>query len=91
LVDRPTLSSRPIAQPMGHPWQHPSHQCLPRPCEDDQRNAVSLANKQGREKGREEGALSMQKTIAMNLLSTMDNNAIAQMTGLSLADVEALR
>jgi predicted transposase/invertase (TIGR01784 family) len=53
----------------------------------DQRNAVSLANKQGRE----EGALSMQKTIAMNLLSTMDNNAIAQMTGLSLADVEALR
>jgi predicted transposase/invertase (TIGR01784 family) len=53
----------------------------------DQRNAVSLANKQGRE----EGALSMQKTIAMNLLSTMDNAAIAQMTGLSLADVEALR
>jgi predicted transposase/invertase (TIGR01784 family) len=57
----------------------------------DQRNAVSLANKQGREEGREEGALSMQKTIAMNLLSTMDNNAIVQMTGLSLADVEALR
>jgi predicted transposase/invertase (TIGR01784 family) len=53
----------------------------------DQRNAVSLANKQGRE----EGASSMQKTIAMNLLSTMDNAAIAQMTGLSLADVEALR
>jgi predicted transposase/invertase (TIGR01784 family) len=53
----------------------------------DQRNAISLANKQGRE----EGALSMQKTIAMNLLSTMDNNAIAQMTGLSLAEVEALR
>jgi predicted transposase/invertase (TIGR01784 family) len=57
----------------------------------DQRNAISLANKQGREKGREEGALSMQKTIAMNLLSTMDNAAIAQMTRLSLADVEALR
>jgi predicted transposase/invertase (TIGR01784 family) len=57
----------------------------------DQRNAVSFANKQGREKGREEGALSMQKTIAMNLLSTMDNAAIAQMTGLSPADVEALR
>jgi predicted transposase/invertase (TIGR01784 family) len=57
----------------------------------DQRNAISLANKQGREEGREEGASSMQKTIAMNLLSTMDNAAIAQMTGLSLADVEALR
>jgi predicted transposase/invertase (TIGR01784 family) len=57
----------------------------------DQRNAISLANKQGREEGREEGASSMQKTIAMNLLSTMDNTAIAQMTGLSLADVEALR
>jgi predicted transposase/invertase (TIGR01784 family) len=57
----------------------------------DQRNAISLANKQGREEGREEGALSMQKNIAMNLLSTMDNTAIAQMTGLSLADVESLR
>jgi hypothetical protein len=57
----------------------------------DQRNAVSLANKQGREEGREEGALSMQKTIAMNLLSSMDNTAIAQMTGLSIAEVEALQ
>jgi predicted transposase/invertase (TIGR01784 family) len=57
----------------------------------DQRNAISLANKQGREAGREEGALSMQKTIALNLLATLDNAAIAQMTGLSLADVEALR
>jgi predicted transposase/invertase (TIGR01784 family) len=57
----------------------------------DQRNAISLANKQGREEGREEGASSMQKNIAMNLLSTMDSAAIAQMTGLSLADVEALR
>jgi predicted transposase/invertase (TIGR01784 family) len=61
----------------------------------DQRNAISLAAKQGlekgREEGREEGALSMQKTIALNLLSTLDNATIAQMTGLSLADVEALR
>jgi predicted transposase/invertase (TIGR01784 family) len=53
----------------------------------DQRNAISLANRQGRE----EGALSMQKSIAINLLSTMDNAAIANLTGLSLEDVEALR
>jgi hypothetical protein len=33
----------------------------------------------------------MQKTIAMNLLSSMDNTAIAQMTGLNIAEVEALR
>jgi predicted transposase/invertase (TIGR01784 family) len=53
----------------------------------DQRNAISLANKQGQA----EGALSMQKTIATKLLATMDNTAIAQMTGLSIADVQALR
>jgi predicted transposase/invertase (TIGR01784 family) len=61
----------------------------------DQRNAIALASRQalekGREEGKEEGALSMQKTIAINLLSTLDNATIAQMTGLSLAEVEALR
>jgi predicted transposase/invertase (TIGR01784 family) len=69
----------------------------------DQRNAISLASKQalkkgreegrkeGREEGKEEGALSMQKTIAINLLATLDNATIAQMTGLSLEEVEALR
>ncbi|NJM44947.1 MAG: Rpn family recombination-promoting nuclease/putative transposase [Alkalinema sp. RU_4_3] len=57
----------------------------------DQRNAISLANRQGREKGREEGALSMQKSIAINLLSTMDNAAIASLTGLTIEAVEALR
>ncbi len=61
----------------------------------DQRNAISLAQKQGqaigREAGREEGALAMQKAIAMNLLATMDNTAIASLTGLSLEAVEGLR
>jgi predicted transposase/invertase (TIGR01784 family) len=61
----------------------------------DQRNALSLAVKQGlaqgREEGREEGTLSTQKAIAVNLLAVMDNAAIAQTTGLSLAEVEALR
>jgi predicted transposase/invertase (TIGR01784 family) len=57
----------------------------------DQRNAISLANKQGREKGRAEGALSMQKTIATNLLSTLDDAAIANLTGLTLEEVAALR
>jgi predicted transposase/invertase (TIGR01784 family) len=53
----------------------------------DQLNAISLANKQGRE----EGALSMQKNIAMKLLTTLDNAAIAQVTGLTIDEVEALR
>jgi predicted transposase/invertase (TIGR01784 family) len=61
----------------------------------DQRNALSLAAKQGlaqgREEGREEGTLSTQKAIAVNLLAVMDNAAIAQTTGLSLTEVEALR
>jgi predicted transposase/invertase (TIGR01784 family) len=57
----------------------------------DQRNAISLANKQGRAEGREEGALSMQKTIATNLLSTLDDAAIANLTGLTLEAVAALR
>jgi predicted transposase/invertase (TIGR01784 family) len=57
----------------------------------DQRNAISLANKQGRAEGREEGALSMQKTIATNLLSTLDDAAIANLTGLTLEEVAALR
>ncbi len=57
----------------------------------DQRNAISLASKQGRKEGREEGALSMQKTIATNLLSTLDDAAIANLTGLRLEEVAALR
>lgn len=57
----------------------------------DQRNAISLATKQGREKGREEGAASMQKKIAINLLPTMDNAEIVNLTGLTIEDVEALR
>lgn len=57
----------------------------------DQRNAISLATKQGREKGREEGAASMQKKITINLLSTMDNAEIVNLTGLTIEDVEALR
>ncbi len=53
----------------------------------DQRNAISLANKQGRE----EGAFSMQKIIATNLLSTMGNVEIANLTGLTIEDIKALR
>jgi predicted transposase/invertase (TIGR01784 family) len=57
----------------------------------DQRNAIALANRQGREEGREEGAVSMQRSIAMNLLATMDDAAIANLTGLTMEDVAALR
>jgi predicted transposase/invertase (TIGR01784 family) len=69
----------------------------------DQLNAISLASKQGLEqglekgleqgleKGREEGAIAMQKNIAMKLLPTLDNAAIAQVTGLTIDEVEALR
>jgi predicted transposase/invertase (TIGR01784 family) len=53
----------------------------------DQRNAISLATKQGQAAG----ALAMQKLIAVKLLSTMDDATIAQMTGLSIADVKFLR
>jgi predicted transposase/invertase (TIGR01784 family) len=61
----------------------------------DQRGAISLAVKQGlaqgREKAREAGILSAQRAIAINLLGILDNAAIAQTTGLSLAEVETLR
>jgi predicted transposase/invertase (TIGR01784 family) len=65
----------------------------------DQRNAISLAEKQGiqrgrtegRAEGRAEGERSAKLAIARNLLATLDNEAIAQITGLTITEIERLR
>lgn len=57
----------------------------------DQRNALKLARRLGREEGREEGDRNAQLRIAQGLLAMLDAAAIAQATGLSEAEVQALR
>ncbi|MFP4009291.1 MAG: Rpn family recombination-promoting nuclease/putative transposase [Spirulinaceae cyanobacterium] len=61
----------------------------------DQQGAVALGREEGRqqglEEGREEGREEEKRAIARNLLSQFDDNAIAQITGLSLEAVQALR
>ncbi len=73
----------------------------------DQRGAVTYAmkkgmnegkeegrkqgRKQGKEEGKEEGRKEMQRSIAQQLLSTLEDSAISQVTGLSLEDVQAIR
>ena len=49
----------------------------------DQRGAITYAREQGRQ--------TMQRSIAQNLLSTLDNATITQVTGLSLDEVRSLR
>ena len=53
----------------------------------DQRGAVTYA----REQGIEQGSQTMQRSIAQNLLSTLDDATITQVTGLSLDEVRSLR
>jgi predicted transposase/invertase (TIGR01784 family) len=53
----------------------------------DQQGAVTYAE----EKGIEKGGRSMQRSIAQNLLLTLDDATIAQTTGLSLEEVRSLR
>jgi predicted transposase/invertase (TIGR01784 family) len=61
----------------------------------DQRGAISKARKEGVaegiEQGIEQGRRQTQLEIARQLLLVMDNAAIAQLTNLSLADIQALR
>ncbi len=57
----------------------------------DQRGAVTFARKEGRKEGREEGGKEMQRSIAQNLLPTLDDATISQITGLSLEEVRSLR
>ena len=57
----------------------------------DQRGALTYATKEATEKGlkegKEEGRKEMQRSIAQQLLSTLDDSAISQATGLSLEEV----
>ncbi len=53
----------------------------------DQQGAIIYAEEKGMEKGIE----MTQRSIAQKLLSTLDNDSISQITGLSLEDVESLR
>lgn len=73
----------------------------------DQRGAVTYASKKGKEEGREEGrkqgmeegmeegrkegSQEMQRSIAQKSLSTLDDAAISQITGLPLEEVRAIR
>jgi predicted transposase/invertase (TIGR01784 family) len=61
----------------------------------DQRNAITLATKQGLkqglEQGLEQGSRTTQVTIAQNLLAVMDDATISQTTGLSIEQVQSLR
>ena len=57
----------------------------------DQRGAVTYAKEQGIEQGIKQGSQTMQRSIAQQLLSTLDDSTISQATGLSLEDVRSLR
>jgi predicted transposase/invertase (TIGR01784 family) len=69
----------------------------------DQRGAVTYATnkgikegkeeglKEGKEEGLKEGRQEMQRSIAQQLLSTLDDDTISQATGLSLEDIRSLR
>ena len=61
----------------------------------DQRGAITLAAKQnraeGRAEGRVEGRAEEKRAIARRLLASMEDTQIADITGLSLANIQALR
>ena len=61
----------------------------------DQRGAVTYAKeqglKEGLEQGLEQGSQAMQRSIAQQLLSTLDDGMISQATGISLEEVRSLR
>jgi predicted transposase/invertase (TIGR01784 family) len=57
----------------------------------DQRGAITKAIEQGLQQGIEQGASQMQVDIARRLLGVLDDAAISQTTGLSIAQIQALR
>jgi predicted transposase/invertase (TIGR01784 family) len=57
----------------------------------DQRNAIKRAKRQGLEQGVELGSKQKSLEIASNLLDILDEAAISQITGLSLAEVQRLK
>ena len=57
----------------------------------DKRGALTHATRVAREQGLEQGRQDMQRSIAQNLLQTLDNAAINQITGLTLDEIRLLR
>jgi predicted transposase/invertase (TIGR01784 family) len=57
----------------------------------DQRGALQLAQRLGKEEGLKEGELLASQRIAASFLDILDDQTIAQKTGLSITDVRALR
>ncbi|MDY7014040.1 MAG: hypothetical protein SVX43_10685 [Cyanobacteriota bacterium] len=57
----------------------------------DRQGAVALGREAGREEGREEGREKEKLAIAQNLLTLLDDEAIAATTRLSLEAVRELR
>ena len=57
----------------------------------DQQGAVNLGMEQGRAEGKAEGKKEQQLAIARNLLERLDDEVIAQTTGLSLETIRDLR
>jgi predicted transposase/invertase (TIGR01784 family) len=57
----------------------------------DQRGAITKATEQGIQQGIQQGRQETQLQIARQLLGRMEDEAIAQATGLTIADIQALR
>jgi predicted transposase/invertase (TIGR01784 family) len=57
----------------------------------DQKGVVTYATRVALERGRQEGSQEMQIEIARRSLETLDDVTISQITGLSIAEVQALR
>ncbi len=57
----------------------------------DSRNAVLLGERQGWEKGREEGEKTAKVAIARSLLNKLTTEEISQATGLTIESINQLR
>ncbi|MET0115469.1 MAG: transposase, partial [Limnospira maxima] len=57
----------------------------------DQQGAIALGLQQGRQQGREEGREEAKRETARNLLGQLNDETIAQATGLSLEEIATLR
>jgi len=55
------------------------------------KEATAQAKQEAREEGREEGALEAKLEIAKRLLDTLEEEAVSQMTGLSIEEIRRLR
>ena len=57
----------------------------------DQRGAITKAARESLEQGRQEGAKQKAHEIARKMLGVLDDQAIAEMTGLTLEELQSLR